>query len=145
LHRISFDEEATERQGALYDAYPNAHGYSDPMKDPEKFRAVLHLALLQAHPPDGHQANIQTSFIFYPKTHEEWVIDQIKMNAEAIFARFRAQKRVEAAKFMGECFLALRLGHLVFQVTGEPTNWMAFGFTRTDTLPQWMSDRLQDL
>lgn len=142
LHTLWFDEEPTERQGALYDAYPDARGYSDVAKDPELFRAVLHLALVQAIPPDGDQQNLPKPYVFYPKTHDDWVLEQIRVNAEAIFTRLRAEKRVKAAKFLGDCFQALLLGHLVFQMSGEPPCWVAVGFKREDALPQWLAGRL---
>lgn len=142
LHQRYFNEDPTDEQTRLYDAYPHAHGYSDSALDRERFRAVLNLALVGTIPIDGAIENTQPTFLFFPKPHERWVVDQIKQNAEGIFNRLREERRVDAAKFLGECFKALRLGHLVLQLPGAPERWVAFGFTDDGPVPPWMRGHL---
>lgn len=142
LHRAYFDEDPTEQQRRLYDAYPHANGYSDGNRDAERFRAVLNLALVLAIPDDGVPEHVHTPFVFFPKPFERWVVDEIRKSAESLFDRLRKDRRVDAAKFVGNCFKALRLGHLVLQLPGAPDRWVAYGFTRTDPIPNWMQARL---
>lgn len=142
LHRHYFDEDPTELQVRLYNEYPRARGFSHGALDQERFRAVLNLALVLAIPPDGDLSNTQTTYVFFPKPHERWVVAEIRESAERIFSRLREERRVDAAKFTGECFKALRLGHLVLQLPGAPERWVAFGFTKEDPIPTWMMEHL---
>ncbi len=133
-----YGEEPDVRQAALYEAFPTARGFSDDASDYTLFRAVLHTALVQTVPADSEREGAQTTYLFFPQAREEWVINSLRETAEMIFARFRDEGRVEAAKFVGRSFKALRLGHLVHQVPGAPPRWAAFGFKQADPIPEWL-------
>lgn len=147
MHTSCFRTNPTDRQCALYDAYPDANGFSDAERDEELFQAVLVLALVQTIPSDPDHEPVRTTYVFYPKRHEPWVVKEIGRNAEDVFGwlkRDSKESRVRAAQFMGSTFQALRLGHLVLQMPEVPPHWVAFGFRREDPIPDWMRSRLLD-
>ena len=138
MHTLYFGGDPTELQGSLYDLYPKAHGYSYGGEDAERFRAVLHLGLIHTIPENGDIGAVRPTYLLYPQHQEAWVLGQVKANAEVIFGRLREQRRVEAAKFLGACFQALRLGHLLVQIPGAPDRWVAHGFVARPVLPDWL-------
>jgi hypothetical protein len=123
----------------LYEAYPSALGYSGQAADESLFEAILILALYQAS-KDG--ANLHKVYILVPARLEKWAMARMRTGAERVFARLKKGATVPAIKHVGAIFHQLMLGFQIWALPEEPKCWVAFGFSKTDHVPEWMRSKL---
>jgi hypothetical protein len=128
----------------LYETFPTALGFSSKEIDVRLFEAVLILALHQAGKKTGEKTFHKVYFLAPANLADLWVIAEFKAAAKRIFARLKTGKSVEAVKHVGTLFHQIMLGSQVFNLPGEPDHWVAFGFSRSDHVPEWMRDKLVD-
>lgn len=145
FHEHCFGKPPSREHMQLYEEYPSARGYSDKRLNHERFRAVFVLALYQTIVFGSDKA--RESFLIIPRAHEAWVLKEITSLSQEIFEgvkalRQRGQDVRKLAAYLSRCIKALRVGHLAFQLHGEPERWAAFGLSAKDPLPEWVPARL---
>lgn len=138
-HQHFFGEEPLEIQRSLYRVFPAARGYADKELDPDRFRAVLLLALTQAH----HEKTI----LFTPPTIERWAVDQLNSAADLIFQRVKVMTgdRKALALYLGKTFKQVFLANRLLQASEAPKRWVSFGFDLSDPVPEWVPPALVPL
>jgi hypothetical protein len=127
----------------LYKAYPTALGYSSQAMDDVLFDGALVLALHQAG-KEG-RSNLRKVYFFVPGAHEKWVVDRFRNAAQRIFGRLKAGKSVPAIRHFAELFRYVMMGSQISALPQEPERWVAFGFARSDVLPEWLRSKLVEV
>lgn len=145
LHLNLLGTHPQEAQDRLYKAFPAALGYATPVADDVLFEAALMLALLQAGKVDGEKEVHKVYFLTPASFAEGWVLTEFRAAAKRIFDRLKTGKSVTAVKHVGELFHQVMLGSQVFTLPQEPDRWVAFGFSRSAPIPDWMSRKLLDV
>jgi hypothetical protein len=143
-HRL-LGTEPNAKQRRIYDAYPGTRGLSDRGLDEETFESVLVMALTQTLP----RANSEPfkCYFFVPASVEKWAIEQLNVRAKRIFAHLKplkGERKVLAARQLGSFFHCILMGSRVLQLEQGPERWVAFGFDKTDPIPEWLREGLLD-
>jgi len=144
LHRLLIGGEPHTEQMRLYEAFPSVLGFSSKQSSTPLFEAVLVLALHQAGKKTGEKNFHKVYFLAPANLAESWVVAEFKTAAKRIFGRLKTGKSVEAVKHVGTLFHQVMLGSQVFSLPNEPDYWVAFGFTRSDPVPEWLRNKLMD-
>lgn len=136
-HRAFLNAEPSTRQVQVYGAFPTQRGIVGSVGDAEAFDAVMIMALVQTFSmkvqPDPFRV-----FMFVPAHAERWVAGELNRFAETVFGMLKSRKAATQAKAMGRAFHAIHSGCRVFQFETAPERWVAFGFTDTDPMPDWL-------
>jgi hypothetical protein len=140
-----FGEGLHEPHERLYKEYPSSLGYSARdayvlTPDDVLFSAVLVLALYQAGLAGS--ANLQNVYFLVPGFMEKRTTHMMRAAAERIFARLKTGGSVKAIKHVGALFHRVMMGCQVFTLPEEPQHWVAFGFSKSDHIPEWMRAKL---
>lgn len=145
LHGTLLGETPQETQAHLYRSFPSVLGFSSKENDEVKFEAALILALLQAGKVDGEKELHKVYFLVPSNIADGWVLAKFRATAKRIFERLKGGKSVPLVKHIGELFHQVMLGSQVFTLPREPDRWVAFGFAKTDQIPDWMRAKLLEL
>lgn len=136
-HRAFLGTDPTSAQARLYDGFPTHRGVSSRALDVELFQATAIVALVQTFTmkqvPDPHRV-----YFFVPPKHEKWAIGQFRGFAEVVFGRLKERKDAQRAPSVGRLFHAIMLGCRVLQMQTPPDRWVAFGFAKSDLVPDWL-------
>ncbi len=144
LHALLGGGTPQEIHTRLYGAFPAALGFSSNARDDSMFEAVLTLALLQAGKSGGETEFHKVYFLVPASISDGWVVPKFRTSAKHIFDRLKRGKSVAAVKHVGDLFKGVMLGSQVFTLPQEPDRWVAFGFSKTDPIPDWMRNKLLD-
>ena len=141
-----FGEGLQEPHTRLYKEYPSSLGYSANnayvlTPDDVLFNAALVLALHQAGKKDGSE-DMHKVYFLVPGFMEKRTTHMMRAAAERIFARLKTGGSVVAIKHVGALFHRIMMGCEVFTLPEEPPHWVAFGFSKSDHIPEWMRAKL---
>lgn len=145
FHENCFGTPPTPEHCQLYDAYPASRGYSDRKLNRERFRAAFVLALYQTIV--FGQKKTAKSYLIIPRAHDAWVTKEMRSLIQEIFDQIKvvraSGKDVRGiTDYITGCIKSLLIGHLAFQLSGEPEHWSVFGISSKDPVPEWIPDRL---
>lgn len=145
LHTALLGNDIQEVTRRLYEEHPSFLGYSSKETHPGMFEAVLILSLFQAGKSPGDKNVHKVYFLAPAPLTDGWVLGEFKAAAKRIFGRLKTGSSVAAVQHVGALFHQVLLGSQVFALPQEPDRWVAFGFSRSDPIPEWMSAKLLDL
>ena len=128
----------TDQHRQLYEAYPQARGFSTPLDaEPSEERVLATLVLSLAQTKPGKDRHV---YLLTPRQNEQWLMLQLQG-----LARYAARKRkgdVKALRWLREAFSQLTLSWLFLQME-EPAHWTAFNLHHeAPYLPDWLRDGL---
>jgi hypothetical protein len=138
--------DPTPKQERIYEAYPRARGASAREMDQETFESALVMAITQTF-PNGPNAEPFKCYFFVPASAEKWAIEQLNVSARRIFEKLKGMppaRRSLAAKQIGRFLKCIMMGSRVLQLEKGPERWVAFGFEKSDPIPDWLRDGLLD-
>jgi hypothetical protein len=149
LHHGLLGGPPTEAHTSLYRAFPEARGYSSKTPDDILFEAAVILATFQAGRSNGTDKEPKVYFLV-PTSMESWVTSQLKADIRRIFDHLKTaavppEGRVKSVKHVGALFHRIMLGSQAYALPKEPEHWVAFGFSKSDAIPDWMRPKLLDL
>lgn len=123
-------------QQRLYNAFPEARGFSSSDEDISLLLGALIVALAQTKPK-----STQRVLLLVPKVHTRWVLVQMKAVARYLI---RARKHnPESVELVRNVFGQVFLYGTPHKQPDEPARWASFGFRKDDPLiPQWCRDGL---
>jgi hypothetical protein len=126
----------TAEQIRLY-SKANMRGFFDDGIDPERFLAVMILAMSLTLPIDGQ--TFQRSVLLFPPNLEKWVIPRIKVLAKHMLTMHRNEPVTYGliVKLVQHMDTASR----ILQIA-EPARWASFGFGPSHEPPKWLRSRL---
>ncbi len=119
----------------LYTAYAenDLRGFSTSQLSDALFTATFVLALClteRSHPV----------YLFAPKQHASWVVDQTERIGRHIFRVRKGDK--EGVLVLRQAFQQIRVTHKILDMGSEPKRWTMLGFKSDDVLPDWAKNRL---
>jgi hypothetical protein len=136
-HVTLLGQEPDEDQRRLYDAFPASLGYSDRTLNEKRFEAVVLLAMALTRWSNR-------VLLLAPPSQEKWVLEKFDAVVDLLFKRCAQMggDRVNVAKRYEEMFKRIFIAGKLLQMPEEPAQWVAFGFSTDDVLPEWMPRRL---
>jgi hypothetical protein len=140
-HCVFLGIEPTPKQLRIYNAFPASRGVADARLDVENFEAAVIMALVQTFSMKT-QPEPYRCYLFVPSSHEKWAVTQLGNFAVSVFKILKEKKAAARAQSMGKAFHAVLLGCRVFQFPQVPDRWVAFGFAKSDPMPDWMMPAL---
>jgi hypothetical protein len=140
FHYRLFGVNPTEDQSSLYSACPSMRGYDDSALNPERFRAVVALAM-------AHTRNNPRVLLLAPIPHEKWVLEQFNETADVLFALCKkiegpSETRINVAKVYGEMSRRIFIFGRLLQLPSDTQSWVSFGFGKEDPIPEWVKPHL---
>jgi hypothetical protein len=122
-------------------------GFSAKSFDTDQFLAVSILTL-QKTMRDSIYRPARVIMLVAP-THDKWALDQFDAIAGRCFTTLRTASgttkgRIQFVKLIGECFNKILVGSRLLQLPDVPAAWTSFGFSKSDPIPDWMREGLQD-
>lgn len=136
LHTRLVGQPPTTEQLRLYTA-TNMRGYFDDDRDPERFLAVMILAMSLTLPIDGR--TFQRSVLLFPPNLEKWVIPRIKVLAKHLLSTHC--KEPVTYGLIVKLIQHMDTASRILQIA-EPARWASFGFGPSHEPPKWLQSRL---
>jgi hypothetical protein len=125
----------TPKQVQLYEAFPEARGFSSTEKDFSLFLATFVLVLGQIRPNIPDRAAL-----IVPKGKVDWSLNQMKQIVAYMLEVRKGQP--ENRELVRDVVRKVFIYRDPLRIEGEPKNWAAFGLCKDKYLPHWISDRL---
>jgi len=133
FHLATLGRAPTEVQVQLYN-HPVGRGYSTSSPDELQTEACILKAVAQ----ESHFKSV----IFTPPARETWVLEHIGSVVDQAFERARVTRDVGLIQAYTQLFKRLLLNNNPLQMAQEPPCWVAIGFSTSDSLPEWLSQKL---
>lgn len=140
FHALLLGTDPTPEQRRLYSAFPAHRGFASEDQDADRFIATFITALSDTWDRDA-KAPMHTVPLAIPRVMEPWCIDQINAFLDQVKARKSTLPKAAIKQFV----LAVKhveTGTRVFSVPDAPKRWLAFGFDKESTAPEWLKDGL---
>lgn len=143
-HYAFLGTEPTTKQCRIYDAFPEKRGVRASELDSEVFEALIVMGLVQTFAKKT-QASPFRVYFFVPQQHERWAVKQLRSFAKTVFARLKERRASSQAQALGRAFHSVLIGCRVLQVLEAPDRWVAYGFSESYEIPDWMATGLTDV
>lgn len=139
FHTLLLGTDPTPEQKRLYDSFPSYRGYSSDAQEADRFIATFLVALGDTWDKDSKMNRAVSLAI--PRTMEPWCIENINKVVDAVKSRKKVLPKPAIKQFV-QAVKNVEMGSRVFSVDVAPKRWLAFGFTKESTVPEWLRDGL---
>jgi hypothetical protein len=142
-HKSLLGDDPSPVHTKIYEAFPATRGIASRETDPTVFEATLMLAIVQTYPRKQRPDPYRCFFFVRPELHP-WALEQLRDCAQRMFWFQKQSKNVAVAKHLGAFLRAISIGSRVLHFAEAPERWVAFGFDKTDPVPEWVKGAISE-
>lgn len=143
IHQAFLGTEQGSAHILLYTHFPETRGFSSKTENADRFEATFVAGLTQTFGPGG---TFEDCLLLVPASKMAWVTEQMTQVAGRMFARWKMEPDLElrrrAVTRLAEAIKHMLIGSRVLRLEQEPPRWVAFGFTKSDPVPEWLKKGL---